>query len=104
MKRQSENYASFYFVILESTLMFISSRWQRCMQQLAGNENRPKQLGDTGIIVLTKCEQGPCDCNQVLTDANNKKNKNKAPETPKTRRPFQSIIRDVPDRRPIITR
>ena len=94
----------FCFVILESTLMFISSRWQRCMQQLAGNENRPKQLGDTGIIVLTKCEQGPCDCNQVLTDANNKKNKNKAPETPKTRRPFQSIIRDVPDRRPIITR
>lgn len=38
------------------------------MQQLAGNENRPGQLGDTGQIVLTKCEQGDCDCNQLLKD------------------------------------
>ena len=33
------------------------------MQQLAGNENRPGQLGDTGQIVLTKCDMGDCDCN-----------------------------------------
>ena len=35
------------------------------MQQLAGNENRPNQLGDTGQIVLTKCDMGECDCNQA---------------------------------------
>ena len=44
----------------------IHFRWDRCMQQLAGGENRPGQLGDTGIIVLTKCDMGKCDCNNVL--------------------------------------
>ena len=34
------------------------------MQQLAGNENRPRQLGNTGQIVLTKCDMDGCDCNQ----------------------------------------
>ena len=40
-------------------------RWQKCMGVLDGSNNRPGQLGNTGIIVLQKC--GPlkkkgCEC------------------------------------------
>lgn len=35
--------------------------WKKCMGQLNGN-NRPGQLGDTGQIVLNKCDSGECDC------------------------------------------
>ena len=35
------------------------------MKQLVGNGVRPGELGNTGIIVLTKCDMGACDCNQV---------------------------------------
>ena len=35
------------------------------MKQLVGNGVRPGELGNTGIIVLTKCDMGVCDCNQV---------------------------------------
>ena len=44
------------------------------MGQLAGNENRPHQLGDTGQIVLTKCDQGNCDCDQVLQEEKSTRN------------------------------
>ena len=70
------------------------------MEQLAGNENRPRQLGDTGIIVLTKCEMGDCECN----DKDSKKSTNKTTEKSRNRRPLISKVRDVPDRTPIITR
>ena len=56
------------------------------MKQLAGNENRPRQLGDTGIIVLTKCDMGSCDCNQVQKP--NSKSKTKV--TPQKPRNFAS--------------
>ena len=35
------------------------------MKQLVGNGVRPGELGNTGIIVLTKCDMGVCDCNQA---------------------------------------
>jgi len=53
-------------------------RWDRCMQQLAGNENRPLELGNTGQIVLTKCDMGPCDCNQAQRPAKDKTSRDKA--------------------------
>jgi hypothetical protein len=34
------------------------------MQQLAGNINRPGQLGNTGQIILQKCNMGKCECNK----------------------------------------
>jgi hypothetical protein len=71
------------------------------MEQLAGNENRPRQLGNTGIIVLTKCEMGECDCNSADSKKNNK---NKNTEKTRNRRPLISKAREVPDRTPIITR
>ena len=58
------------------------------MQQLAGNENRPRQLGDTGIIVLTKCDQGVCDCNQAQKPKDKTKAKTKV--TPQKPRNFAS--------------
>ena len=58
------------------------------MQQLAGNENRPRQLGDTGIIVLTKCDQGVCDCNQAQKPKDKTKAKTKV--TPQKPRNFGS--------------
>ena len=35
------------------------------MKQLAGHENRPGQLGNTGQIVLNFCDEGECDCAEV---------------------------------------
>jgi hypothetical protein len=35
------------------------------MGQLDGNENRPGQLGDTGQIVLNRCDSGNCDCIKI---------------------------------------
>ena len=71
------------------------------MEQLAGNDNRPRELGNTGIIVLTKCEMGECDCNSKDSKKNNK---NSNAEKLRTRRPPISKVREVPDRTPIITR
>ena len=44
------------------------------MAQVSGNDNRPKELGTTGIIVLNKCDMGACDCVQVLKDSEARKN------------------------------
>ncbi len=35
------------------------------MGQLSGNDNRPGELGNTGQIVLTVCEDGGCDCEEL---------------------------------------
>ena len=71
------------------------------MEQLAGNGNRPGQLGNTGIIVLTLCEMGDCDCN---SKDSKKDNKNTEKTRVHNRRPLTSKVREVPDRTPIITR
>ena len=34
------------------------------MGQLSGNENRPRQLGNTGQIVLDTCDKGSCNCEE----------------------------------------
>jgi len=48
-------------------------RWQKCMGQVSGLDARPKELGNTGIIILNKCVEGKCDCQKVLQDAKKKK-------------------------------
>merc|ERR1712223_2261819 len=47
--------------------------WAKCMGQVSGKDARPGELGNTGIIVLTKCDQGKCDCPKVLAEADEKK-------------------------------
>ena len=47
------------------------------MGQVSGKDARPKELGNTGIIVLNKCDMGKCDCVQVLSDAKDKKEQRK---------------------------
>ena len=39
------------------TFLIFSDRWEKCMKQLAGHENRPGQLGNTGQIVLNTCDE-----------------------------------------------
>lgn len=63
-------------------------RWTRCMKQLVGNGVRPGELGNTGIIVLTKCDMGVCDCNQVQKPNSSSKTKTKV--TPQKPRNFGS--------------
>ena len=46
------------------------------MGQVSGKDARPGELGNTGIIVLTKCDQGKCDCPKVLAEADEKKAQN----------------------------
>ena len=63
-------------------------RWQKCMGQVSGTDNRPKELGNTGIIVLNKCVMGQCDCPAVLKEAAEKKERakeNKSSSRSKTR-------------------
>ena len=63
-------------------------RWQKCMGQVSGTDNRPKELGTTGIIVLNKCVMGQCDCPAVLKEAAEKKERakeNKSSSRSKTR-------------------
>ncbi len=45
--------------------LVLTCRWKKCMGQLDGNENRPGQLGDTGQIVLNRCDSGNCDCIKI---------------------------------------
>jgi len=47
--------------------------WQKCMGQVSGSDARPGEQGNTGIIILTKCDQGKCDCPKVLAEAKEKK-------------------------------
>jgi len=46
-------------------------RWEKCMGQLDAGEQRPGQLGDTGIIVLSKCSPllKGCDCESLLENS-----------------------------------
>ena len=58
------------------------------MGQVSGTDNRPKELGTTGIIVLNKCVMGQCDCPAVLKEAAEKKERakeNKSSSRSKTR-------------------
>ena len=61
------------------------------MQQLAGNENRPGQLGDTGIIVLKECDMGECDCIEVLKEEKKKKEIKTTESPSKLRRPVTKV-------------
>jgi len=66
-------------------------RWKRCMKQLVGNGVRPGELGNTGIIVLTKCDMGVCDCNQATVQKpNSSSSKTKTKVTPQKPRNFGS--------------
>ena len=66
--------------LIQISSSFFYFRWEKCMNQLAGNSNRPHELGNTGQIVLTKCDMGKCDCNQVLVESENQ-------DKPTTKRP-----------------
>lgn len=57
--------------------------WKKCMGQLNGN-NRPGQLGDTGQIVLNKCDSGGCDCAALEEEEKNKKAASAAAKAPPT--------------------
>lgn len=61
--------------------------WKKCMGQIDGN-NRPGQLGDTGQIVLNKCDSGGCDCVALEEEEKRKKAEAAAPKTT-TRSPPQ---------------
>jgi len=57
-------------------------RWKKCMGVVNGGNNRPGQLGDTGIIVLQEC--GPlkkkgCDCEEKEEEEKTEKPKQVTP-------------------------
>ena len=54
------------------------------MGQVSGKDARPKELGNTGIIVLNKCDMGICDCPTILKEAKDKKKKRKEDRTSTT--------------------
>ena len=60
------------------------------MGQVSGKDARPKELGNTGIIVLNKCDMGKCDCVQVLSDAKDKKEQRNRDKTSTTPSPSRS--------------
>jgi len=64
--------------------------WQKCMGQVSGKDARPKELGNTGIIVLNKCNMGECDCPKVLADAVEKKEQRQRDKTSTTPPPSRS--------------
>jgi len=74
------------------------------MQQLAGNENRPGQLGDTGIIVLKECDMGECDCIEVLKEEKKKKEIKTTESPSKLRRPVTKVRESSGFTRPLLTR
>ena len=60
------------------------------MGQVSGNDARPGEQGTTGIIILTKCDQGKCDCPKVLAEAKEKKAQKLRDKTSTTQPPSRT--------------